>query len=105
MATDSDRGMKRSEPEREEMMGMLARLFENGGDDDDIELGLNMLVETQRQRVLMQVKASGEEHPVPEEAPFEWDLEGDYENILPQDAVYIDDLSGKQLSPELVPSS
>ena len=103
MQVDSDRGAKRSAPQSEEMLGMLARLFEEGGDDDDIELGLNMLVlkQRERERVLIQVQSSGEDCPVPEEATFEWDG-GDELYCPPQDAVYIDDLSGKELSPELV---
>ena len=71
MQVDSDRGSKRPAPEGEDMLGMLARLFEEGGHDDDIELGLNMLAFKQREKVLMQVQLSGEEFPVLAEAVFE----------------------------------
>ena len=67
----------------------------------DVEAGyaIDGLVLAQREQVLMSIKESGEEWPVPVDPYYEWDADEVDET---DDLVYMDDLSGKVLDPKLV---
>ena len=73
-------------------IGFMARLMDCGGDDDEVEFAISTLVEVQRERVIMEIRESGDEFPVPVEKPFEWEVD---EYIGPEDLCYRDDLSGR----------
>ncbi len=101
MAVDSNRGQRRKSPdepdasEMEASLGIMARVAESGGDDGQINSMMYAIVTAQREHVLMQVRASGQENPSPVEEPFTWEVEDDWAYAPAWDLVYHDDVSGK----------